>query len=174
MFTAHSSTAYSSARHSSGGPTLVLYILVRVPTLFVRSRSLVTTSSHFSAVPALKWDRSLYIAPCTVAGPSRLHITTYRRSTVQDSSTQRQDSRAQLAVHQPCGWKQHARCHVRQGDKQCLIPDRTPQQPSDDSKCGGRCGDRLHGILSWRWRVLAAVMIYSTTSVHHALSPRQL
>ena len=38
----------------SRGPTLVRSTLVRAPSLVVK----ITLSSHFSAVPALKWDRN--------------------------------------------------------------------------------------------------------------------
>ena len=58
LFSEALSSLWFEERHIIRGiPTLVRSTVVRGPSL-VRSKSPVTTSSHFSAVPALEWNRN--------------------------------------------------------------------------------------------------------------------
>ena len=145
------------------------YTLVRGPTL-VRSKSLVTTSSHFSAVRSLF---SAVPAQC-IAEPSRLHITTYSRSSVQYRRAAHIDEATVLSWQYTHHTSRTTRAiDAMRGREQCLILDRTPKPP-DGHKCRGECGVCLHGIhFVVKWKILT-VIIHSTASVRHALRPRQL
>lgn len=93
-------TRYQVQSRYSRGPILVWSTIVRGPILG-RRKSLVTSSSHLSAVPALRCDRSLLSYSGTVTPPHHYNCSTHRRSSVTVQRTHRQGCSAQLAVYRP-------------------------------------------------------------------------
>ena len=89
----------------------------------------------------------LLCGPRTIAGPSRLQITTYRRNSVQYRAPAHIDKAAVLSwQHTHCTSSTNTHDAMRAaGEQQCLIPDRTPKLPGGH-KCRGECAGRLHGV----------------------------